>query len=561
LTPKERKRKILELKLKERLREREKLRLINEQAKIDNALQAYTPYWYQAKISEYFRAGANVVNVPLSNKTGKSRAAAAIVHSWAKGYEPWNLVPDTYVGAVRVGDKFYMPSSLGKKPPVDIRITGEDWEEHLKKTLVPELKHFAVAGEWETSKNNSGVEASWKHKNGSVFALMTYKQDIGSFESFKGNAWWADEPPPKPIWSAMSRALFMTGGKVLMTMTPLKEAWIWDEVINSNRLDVKTITGITLWDCPHLYDHDMSILMKCGFLKDEAEQWFIMQKAEARLTKNLPESEKVLKEKISKNTVTFLTEFKQELTQDAVTYAMQNLQIHRFIKDLEDDNERIPRVFGEPKYLMGRVWSEFGDKHIINDYKVPPDWPVIFEIDFHMNKPHAISFIAQNKYGQHFVIDEVWQNMNNHAIADEIIRRKLTMGWNIRYGEIDALSKGDDKYTLNLLGERESAFTVIKNKLDEFDIELGVGSKDESSYVTTVRSWLTGINGEMPLLFVFRSCKETIRQMQRWVYINEKPSSDGHFPECIGRASQVRFDVFTQSQARSKAPTDMRAYY
>ena len=164
-----------------------------------------------------------------------------------------------------------MPSSLGKKPPVKILVSGEDWEEHVGETLVPEIKFFVQDDEWKTTKNNMGVENHWVHKKTkSEIRIMTYRQDKDLFESFKCDALWPDEPPPEKIWGGMARALFMKNGKVFMSMTPLKEAWIFDELVNGNRVDVKTIQNITLWDAPHLYDNDLGVLIQAGMSKEQA---------------------------------------------------------------------------------------------------------------------------------------------------------------------------------------------------------------------------------------------------------------------------------------------------
>jgi transcriptional regulator with XRE-family HTH domain len=524
-----------EQKLRE---ETEKLQLVS--GYIDtHQIEYFRPYWYQKKVTDAFRAGKNIVIQPLSNKVGKTRIGSALVHSWGMGYEAWNPVPDTFRGAVRVGDKFFMPSSLGILPPVEIRITGEDWEEHVGNTLMKELKAFALPGLYETSKNNVGVEAHWiNKKNGSVFSLMTYKQDPALFESFVGHGWWPDEPPPESIWGPMSRALFTTGGKVFMSMTPIKEPWIYDNLMRSGRPDVEVVQNVSLWDAPHLYDADLNTLMKCGFTQEEARKWLGAEMEEARKTKYLPESEAHLREKLRNRTVKFITEFGQELELDAFAYAAQNLKIYRFIKDLKDETERLPRVFGIPKHLMGLVWKNFNpDVHKVAPFKIPIDWPVEFQIDFHPNEKHAIIFHTIDPWGRHFFLEEVFDHLTNDQIVDEIARRKQKHQWRMRRGEIDALAKGDSSYVRNRFGQTEDSFYVIERGLKKHGINLGVGSKSEQNYIAAVDEWMTHVP---PLFYIFDNCVEAISQIERWTRDdNGKPSDKGHFPECIGRASQT----------------------
>lgn len=213
--------------------------------------------------------------------------------------------------------------------------------------------------------------------------------------------------------------------------------------------------------------------------------------------------------------------------------------IRIFEKDLPEE-EKVARIKGGWLQLEGRIWKCFDNNiHIIKSFKIPPDWPVQFQIDFHLNLPHAISFCACDKYNRFFVCEEVWQNCGSEELANEIIRLKQQNQWRLNYGEIDALSKGDTSYTKNRYGNTESSFDIIEKKLRKYGIRLAVGSKDEKSYVKAVETRLKGPNSE-PLLKIFDTCKETIKQVQRWSYDDwGKPKSDGHFPECIGRFTQT----------------------
>jgi phage terminase large subunit-like protein len=204
------------------------------------------------------------------------------------------------------------------------------------------------------------------------------------------------------------------------------------------------------------------------------------------------------------------------------------------------DDEKIACIEGGWLQLSGRIWKGFNkDIHVVDPFKIPPDWPVQFQIDFHLNLPHAIIFYAVDHYNRLFFFNEVWENMGTEDLANEIIRVKQSKVLRLDYGEIDALSKGDTSYIKNRFGKAEDSFTIITRILAQRGIKLGVGSKDEKSYIRAVETKLKGENG-MPTLFIFRDCPETIKQVQRWSYDDfGTPKSDGHFPECIGRATQT----------------------
>jgi hypothetical protein len=138
--------------------------------------------------------------------------------------------------------------------------------------------------------------------------------------------------------------------------------------------------------------------------------------------------------------------------------------------------------------------------------------------------------------------------MGNDEIVDEIVKRKQKHGLRMKYGEIDPLSKGDSSYVNNRFGRVEDSFNELSRKLRPFGIALGAGSKDEKSYIRKVEEMLKGPNG-IPLLYITRNCKETIRQVTRWAYDDSgHPKADGHFPECIGR--------FTQNGLKYTRPAD-----
>lgn len=216
--------------------------------------------------------------------------------------------------------------------------------------------------------------------------------------------------------------------------------------------------------------------------------------------------------------------------------------IRIFEQSLTED-EKVARIKGGWLQLTGRIWKIFNPNvHGVEPFPngIPSDWPCEAQIDFHLNLPHAISFIACSPLQEYFVFEEIWQNMSTEDIADAIIKVKKAGVLRMRKAFIDPLSKGDTSYVKNRLGQVTDSFTIIKKLLAKEGIVLDVGSKDEKSYIRAVETRLKGVNGPRPTLFIFNTCKETIKQVSRWSYDdNGTPSSDGHFPECIGRATMT----------------------
>ncbi len=353
----------------------------------------------------------------------------------------------------------------------------------------------------------------------------THDQDVKLFESWLGDGWWPDEPPPYPIWSAMARGLFMTGGKVLMPTTPLKEAWVLDELVLSGRPDVGVIDDVNVWDNSMLYDHDMEELKKVSLGDDDIEAYF----KESMKSKQGPTVLKAM-----------LIKIHGEIEGDVIWGDLiPNLYIERFVQDIADE-DRMPRLFGQFKSLVGRVVKEYDpDIHDVEPFDIPTDWPVVAGIDFHLEKPHAISYYTINPSSMEYVIDEVFENMSSEDIADDIIRKKRKNTWRLEMAFIDPLSKGDLGFMKNRMtnqGNMENSFTIIRNKLSKHGIILEVGSKDKVSGIDNIRRKFKGPNG-LPTLFFFDHCNMHRHQMMRWVFDDKgKPKKENDdFPENLYR--------------------------
>jgi len=433
----------------------------------------FEPQPHQQKFIDYIRDGKKTVLMVGANQIGKTVTGVNIVGTFCTGCKvPW-------------GEKYELyPSTFAREnngKGVQGRIVVKDWEKSARDTFVPKLKEWLCLGDYETKKNNVGVEYEWVFsKTGSKFTFVTHGEDTMSQEGWTGDFVLFDEPPPRDKYIANLRGLIARGGVAIFTMTAISEPWILDEIV----LTPQATTGI-ISDIP------------------------------IRANKYLAEEE-----------------------------------IRRFEDSLTED-EKVARIKGGWLQLTGRIWKGFYPTprlfddgrsmcHVQPYFPVPTNWPVQFQIDFHLTEPHAISFTACDEYGRFWVCEEVWENCSTEELADTIIRMRRQNGWRLDYGEIDPLSKGDTSYIRNRFGRAEDSFTIIKNRLKGAGIRLGVGSKDEKSYIKEVEKRLRGVNGPEPTLYIMDNCRETIKQVTRWSYDdNGKPRSDGHFPECIGRQTQT----------------------
>jgi len=480
----------------------------------------WKPYDWQKRAIESVR-NKTTTGVIASNKIGKSCFAVNVLISWALGYEPWSPTTKDDPDAVRVpGNQYYKPSSLGIKPPVDLILTGEDWKLHIGRVLVPELKKWAPSGWYTTKKNEQGTEYYWQWNNKSTLTIMSYSQDDDLFESFRAQGVVMDEPPPKSKYSAMSRGLLLDCGKTLLSLTPLKEAWILDEIVLSGRRDIGIIDGLNITDNPELYGSDLRLLEELGLDETERERFFDLLLYDDK-PKGKPVSDRgFAAERYIEGRVN---------NHDDIS----KLKILKFIKDI-DPSDVPPRVFGSFKSLVGRVLKEFDENiHVVKPFDVPVDWPVTVMIDFHLNTPQAVSYWAVNRQDINYCVAETWENLSAEAIGDDIVRKMIKNGWKITDAYIDPLSKGDTAYMRNALGTNlRDTYSILDEKLSARGITLHVASKDKESGISNIKTWLKGPNG-LPTAYIFDTCDRHLYETKRWVFDDDgKPGKENdHFME------------------------------
>ena len=495
---------------------------IKEAFKLENLTYFWKPYAWQGGRALPTIREKTITGIISSNKIGKTALAMNVLISWLEGYEPWRLVGKDDPDAVQaVGGEYYRSSSLGIKPPVNLILTGEDWKLHIGRVLVPELKKWAPAGMYKTKKNEQGVEYLWEWHNKSTLTIMSYSQDDALFESFRAQGVVMDEPPPKSKYVAMSRGLLLDCGKTALFLTPLKEAWILDDIVLSGRRDVGIVDGLDIRDNPDLYNSDLDVLGQMGLSEEQKSEFFDLL---------LYEDKDKGKPVIDKG---YAAERYLEKIGCLEDEGLSKLKILKFIKDI-DPSDVPPRVFGMFKALVGRVLKGFDDDvHRIKPFEVPTDWPVTVMIDFHLSTPQAVSYWAVNRQDIHYCIAETWENLSAKGISDDIVRKIKKYGWNITDAYIDPLSKGDTAYMRNVIGsDMQDTFTQLEERLDRHGITLEVASKDKTSGIKNIEEWLVGPN-KMPTCYIFDTCDRHLFEVKRWVYDDDgKPVKENdHFME------------------------------
>lgn len=179
--------------------------------------------------------GNYIIDHTVHHNSGKSEGACAEAAAHALGHRPW-LQPDH-------PDYIVIHPATGRpiKTPNIGLIAAESFTEQVQKVIVPKLVGPGENGigglipfkHWKRCKRNQqGVVVEIHLKNpDSIIYIKSYEQESKLFESDAYDWYYPDEPPPREHYIAMQRGAIDTRAPMWFAMTPLKEAWIFDELV------------------------------------------------------------------------------------------------------------------------------------------------------------------------------------------------------------------------------------------------------------------------------------------------------------------------------------------
>jgi hypothetical protein len=159
-----------------------------------------------------------------SNRSGKTTAGVVEIAFHLTG-----LYPEWY------------PIKRRYNRPTRGRVLANDFKKAVGEVITKSIdiwipKHTIVSKD----KNSQGIfDKYWvKHVSGDVseFDIITYEQSQDVAEGWSGDFAWYDEPPPRGHRIATARGLMDFDGWEIFTLTPLKEAWLFDEIFSQGTL-------------------------------------------------------------------------------------------------------------------------------------------------------------------------------------------------------------------------------------------------------------------------------------------------------------------------------------
>jgi len=416
-----------------------------ERRKKDEKINYFVPYDEQ---EDFMRAKSFVKLFLGGNKTGKSTASIVEVISHGLGYRPYLQKTD-----VDYKTRF--------KPPLKIRIVGEDFGKHIGGVIVPLLYEWIPKSEFtfkegNPKKNQQGIPTFWTFNNGTTLELMSNEQEVDFFEGWDGHIVAFDEPPPRDIYIACKRGLVVKSGLCFMAMTLLKEPWIYDELFLRSETDVSVFSVVADMRDNLKQERDWyGKKVQCGALSEE--------------------------------------------------------DILRFEADLTED-EIETRIHGRPRHLSGLVYKEFNPQiHRVPWFLPRSKWTFYEAIDPHPRKEKAVTIMAVSEDDTKYIVDEIWSKNLIEDIARAILQKRKDYNYIPRFTLIDALAVTPDPIT----------GTTIKDEFtraSEGKIVPQVGSKDRSRGIDLLKKELAVKNADKAGIYIMENCERTLYEFGHYIW-------------------------------------------
>lgn len=272
------------------------------------------------------------------------------------------------VGKTTGGTVDFAWSNMGIHPfkknkiPIQTAIVVIDFENAAKNVLEKKFEERVPPNAIQKIERHQGGAFKKIHwASGSVTDVYSHDQDAGVFEGTRYHKVWCDEPPPRHILTALMRGLIDFGGELVITGTPL-------------------------------FDQDLFSRYSAWLADPERSPWDFLIFDTYINARNIGEGD----EELGKSRI---KAFESEL-------------------DPEERSLRIDGSFAQMQGLIFKEWSRA--THLIEEFKIPPQWSIIESIDPHPQKPWAVTWTAIDNRGakilllSHYIdgsLDEIAQGI------------------------------------------------------------------------------------------------------------------------------------------------------
>lgn len=352
---------------------------------------------------------------------------------------------------------------------------------NVEKNIIPELKDWFPQGKYKTGKGNKKFESIWKTNSGWSFDIMTYEQDIKEFEGVTLGWIWFDEPPPEAIFKACVSRL-RRGGIIFIGATPLAgSAYMYDAFAKGN------------------YDVEVKSEENGAMMKYKRKVAYIEAGIESACREH------------------------------GIRGHLRHEDIQNIIAEYSED-EKQARIYGKFQHLVGLVFKQFTPKvHVIPPFNVTlRDFTVYEFLDPHPRNPDAVMWVAVDKHGTKYVIDELFIKVAGEEDLAGRIKNKAS-----QYRVVKRMA---DPWIFVPNQHNEDGKT-LGMKLADLGLSYLEATKARTMADRRIADALTyvEVNGFMlkaPEVYVFNTCKRTIFELEhyRWQEHTSK-AADSHDPK------------------------------
>ena len=463
----------------------------------------YEPSGRAAEFIDAFASGENfIVLFSAANGVGKTATCA-------------NLLAHLFWPT---GENEWFKGPLFKEWPFLKRGRIVSGPTNVDKNIIPELKDWFPAGKYRTGKGNKKFESLWKTDTGWDFDIMTYEQDIKEFESVTLGWLWFDEPPPEAIFKACVSRL-RRGGIIFIGATPLAgSAYMYDAFATGK------------------YEVEMKSSENGALMKYQRKVAYIEADIESACREH------------------------------GVRGHLRHQDIENMIAEYSED-EKQARIYGKFQHLVGMVFKKFNRKiHVMPPVNVDMRNFCVYEyLDPHPRTPDAIMWVAVDKNGTKYVVDELFIKVSSEE--------DLAMKIKAKASQYRVIGRWADPSAF-VVNQHETSGKSLADKLGEYGLTYQPATKSRAMSDRRIESALNyvEVNGYMmkaPEVYVFDTCPRTIFEFEhyRWQEYEGKAAEkhdphprpvdkDDHMIENLGRAlfNEPQFMPLTRNTATHEAP-------
>lgn len=352
--------------------------------------------------------------------------------------------------------------------------------------------------QYRTRKNNKSYESLWTSDTGFDFEIMSYDQDPKDFEGPTLGFVWFDEPPPDAILKACISRLRM-GGIIFISATPLAgSAHLYDTFA----------TGKTTIELEGPNGERMIYIRPVRYV--EADVW--------SACKEIP----------------------------GTRGHLSKADILKMIAEYDEDDKQA-RIFGKFQHLIGLVFKAWSRRiHVIKPFPVSHvDYEVWEMLDPHPRNPDAVMWVAFDKYGRKFVIDELYKSVSSTGELAFNIKQKSTQ-YRVTRRIADPSAWNENQHD-------EDGRSLAERLAQDHGLVYEKGTKQRTQADARIKDALAyqEMNGHIitpPEVYVFENCERLIFEFEHYRWDEwtgktadkkdrkEKPiDKDDHMIEDLGR--------------------------